>query len=436
MAIKGITKLSAAGKAALKGSPEPVGSVCKPCEAKEKKIPIVFVPGVMGSRLTFTAIDESWDPDSTWAMIHWLRISAARSRDELRHSTPAVVMTSGNDLSPDELKHGYGGMAMDFYVPFLRFLRSQSFKLGVATPVYAVGYDWRQSNKTSGAYVAKEIDRILAAEGASQIILLSHSMGGMVTRSAMKDGLAGKVIGVVHIFQPVDGAPVLYRRFFTGAQSSIDGGFGLSTILGNTPEKFATVSSGMPGPLQLLPTNKYRDTGGAQWLRYKQGGVTASWAGDVYELYVGSAAPPALMNFASPPRGVSAAAAADLKANVLKASSFHATLGHYQHPKTRTIHSTGLDTDMAVVFDPPTQPGPQLQTIYTEFGPVHFNAPPEWKHKGATRVHRAEGDGTVPGPSANPLTPNVAVSGVEHSAACSDVNVQRRIRKWIEELLS
>ncbi len=64
------------------------------------------------------------------------------------------------------------------------------------------------------------------------------------------------------------------------------------------------------------------------------------------------------------------------------------------------------------------------------------NAPPEWKHKGATRVHRAEGDGTVPGPSANPLTPNVAVSGVEHSAACSDVNVQRRIRKWIEELLS
>ena len=119
-------------------------------------------------------------------------------------------------------------------------------------------------------------------------------------------------------------------------------------------------------------------------------------------------------------KAVSAAAAADLKANVLKASSFHATLGHYQHPKTRTIHSTGLDTDMAVVFDPPTQPGPQLQTIYTEFGPVHFNAPPEWKHKGATRVHRAEGDGTVPGPSANPLTPNVAVSGVEHSAACSD----------------
>ncbi len=302
--------------------------MCKTCEAKEKKIPIVFVPGVMGSWLTFTAIDESWDPDGTWAMIHWLRISAERSRNELRHSTPAVVMTTGNDLSPDELKHGYAGVAKDFYVPFLRYLRSRSFKLGVATPVYAVGYDWRQSNKASGAYITKEINRILAAEGASHVILLSHSMGGMVTRSAMKDGLASKVLGVVHIFQPVDGAPVLYRRFFTGAQRKIDGGFALSTILGNTPEKFATVSSGMPGPIQLLPTNNYRDMAGAAWMTYKEGGATASWTGDVYARYTGAAGPPALLNFASPPRGVSAAAAADLKANVIKAKSFHAALDH------------------------------------------------------------------------------------------------------------
>jgi len=430
------TNLANAGKAAQAGSREPVGGVCKTCEAKEKKIPIVFVPGVMGSRLTFTAIDESWDPDSSWAMIHWLRISADRSRAELRHSTPAVVMTTGNDLSPDELKHGYAGVAKDFYVPFLRYLRSRSFKLGVATPVYAVGYDWRQSNKASGAYLIKQIDRILAAEGASHIILLSHSMGGMVTRSAMKDGLASKVLGVVHIFQPVDGAPVLYRRFFTGALSSIDGGFGLSTILGNTPEKFATVSSGMPGPLQLLPTNRYRDTAGAPWMKYKQGGVTASWAGDVYEHYTGAAGPPALMNFAGPPRGVSAAAAADLKANVIKARSFHAALDRYQHPKTRTIHSSGKDTDMAVVFDPPHQPPPQSQPMPMTFGLVHHDVLPEWKYKGATRVHRMEGDGTVPRTSANPLHPFVEVQGVEHSDACGNPGVQGHVKKWIEEMLS
>ncbi len=428
--------LSAAGNAALTGNREPVGGVCKPCEAKGKKIPIVFVPGVMGSRLTFTAIDEHWDPDSSWSMVHWLRISATRSRDELRHTTPAVVMTTNDDLSQDEIDHGYAGVAMAFYVPFLRYLRGQNFKLGVETPVYAVGYDWRQSNKSSGAYVMRMVNRILAAEGASQIILLSHSMGGMVTRSAMKDGLAGKVLGVVHIFQPVDGAPVLYRRFFTGAQSKIDGGFGLSTVLGSTAGKFATISSGMPGPLQLLPTNRYRDTGGKAWLYYKKGGVTAAWTGDVFELYTGSAAPPALLNFASPPRGISAAVAADLKANVLKASSFHAALGHYQHPRTRTIHSSGLDTDMAIVFDPPTQPPAQLQTIYTEAGPVSVHAPPEWKHKGALRVHRAQGDGTVPGSSANPLTPNTAVNNVEHSAACNAANVRTPIKKWIEELLS
>lgn len=426
--------LAAAGDAALAGSGEPVAGICKPCELEQRAIPIVFVPGVMGSRITFTAIEESWDPDSIWAMLHWLRIGSQRKRDEMHSSTPAEVMTTG-DRSEDELRRGYAGMANDFYVPFLRWLEGQSFKLGVRTPVYAVGYDWRQSNKDSGAYLRREVERILAAEGASQLVLISHSMGGMVTRSAMKDGLAGKVLGAVHIFQPVDGAVVLYRRFFTGMTRNPDG-LALGIILGNTPAKFATISSGMPGPLQLLPTNNYRDTGGAPWLQYKAGGLAASWSGDVYELYTGAASPPALMDFASPPAGVTAAAAADLRSNVLAARVYHAALDRYQHPKTRTVHSTAKDTDMAILFDPPTQPPPQRRKVFSLFGPSEQDVPVEWPNRGAQRQHRPEGDGTVPAPSADPLKPNKSVNDVEHSAACDSPEVRDFVTEWLTELLS
>lgn len=106
-------------------------------------------------------------------------------------------------------------------------------------------------------------------------------------------------------------------------------------------------------------------------------------------------------------------------------------------PEDRTIHSTGLNTNMAVVLESPSPAGAAAADNLHGVRAGSFQRPPRMEAQGRrTRVHGAEGDGTVPGPSANPLTPNVAVSGVEHSAACSNVNVQRRIRKWIEELLS
>jgi hypothetical protein len=221
----------------------------------------------------------------------------------------------------------------------------------------------------------------------------------------------------------------MYRRFFTGATSDFDGGWALSHVLGNTPEKFAGICSGMPGPLQLLPTNNYRDEGG-QWLHYKLNGSEQSWSGDVYDLYLGGAGstgaashdPPAIT-----PSDLGAPAVADLRTNTRTAQAFHAELGRYQHPKTKTIHSTGLDADMAILFDPPKQPT-------SSFLGISYNE--NWKYRGAQRVVRPESDGTVPRSSADVLKPNVEVSGVEHSAACNDGKTRDYVKQWIEEFLA
>ena len=434
--------LTAAGSGAP-GSAEPGATTTQLCNAPpRRKIPIIFVPGVMGSRLDFTTIGEQWDPDSLWRMWHWLRTDAERSRVELRFNAPARVMTDMDD--PIEAAHGYGGVVGSFYWYVLRTLRAMK-DLPVDTPVYAVGYDWRQSNKISGAYLTKEVERIMGIEGAGQCILVTHSMGGIVSRSAMQQGLAGKVLGAIHVFQPVDGAVVLYRRFFTGmvASGDADGGgvtgWVFCRILGNTSEKFTTTSSGMPGPIQLLPTNNYRDTGGAHWLEVKVGGATAPIPGDVFDLYNGPASPPGLLQTPLP-HGVNAAAAADVHAHINLAKSFHAELGRYQHPRTKTIHGTRRMTDMAVVFDPPTAPPKTTTSVLTEFGHEDVDTTAAWTNRGATRVTRATGDGTVPQTSGSVLKTDLEAEGdIEHGDAFK-ADAQRavidHVMKWIKELVT
>lgn len=88
-------------------------------------------------------------------------------------------------------------------------------------PVYAFGYDWRQPNAASADRLKERVDEILDEEQASSVVLVTHSMGGIVARAAMLDGVfrRKKVAGAVHIGQPVYGAPSAYRRFVEGIES-------------------------------------------------------------------------------------------------------------------------------------------------------------------------------------------------------------------------
>lgn len=43
-------------------------------------------------------------------------------------------------------------------------------------------YDWRQSNATTAQQLAAEVDRLLAATGASKVDIVTHSMGGLSSR--------------------------------------------------------------------------------------------------------------------------------------------------------------------------------------------------------------------------------------------------------------
>lgn len=133
-------------------------------------------------------------------------------------------------------------------------------------PVWACGYNWLQSNEESAQRLVKRIQEALdwydktkyfIPEG--KVIIITHSMGGMVTRRAAQI-VEGKILGVVNGVQPMGGAPVVYRRFRAGTEVGgildIPGAVA-ATIIGWSAVDITCVMANSPGPLELLPTKHY-----------------------------------------------------------------------------------------------------------------------------------------------------------------------------------
>lgn len=146
--------------------------------------------------------------------------------------------------------------------------------------VYALGYNWLRSNGDSAKNIAERIKRIMedlnrSGYECNQVIVVTHSMGGLVGRALVhpKYGdMQDKVLGVVHGVMPAIGAPAAYKRMRSGFE---DPGLTVNLeesiaakIAGNYGDEVTTVLANAPGALQLLPSEIY----GNGWLRVTHNG--------------------------------------------------------------------------------------------------------------------------------------------------------------------
>jgi pimeloyl-ACP methyl ester carboxylesterase len=361
-------------------------------------VPIVFIPGVMGSRLDIPG-GSDWDPDYTPSMAGWAGCSARAARIDLsvtlKPNVTVIKELSDYTLGTDaqgimeedkELMQvaarfgkketedaialyedrGWGGLAWDFYGPILCYLEKHlnhpNHNGTGIHPVYAYGYDWRKSNAVSADGLVKRVAAILAEwPGAKKVLIVSHSMGGLVTRYACDTlGLSRDVVGVVHVVQPANGAIPAYRRFFTGCIDELDndGDSTLNNILGSTWWKYLAYLSGLPGPMQLMPNQLYHQGGDsgfplstANWLKTEPQ-VELS---DIYTVYSGTQVPGIVRQKSEMPTwGYQIRFIYDiwdteilpeLRTRLAEAKAFHTTLGSGAHPKTYALFSNGLLTD-------------------------------------------------------------------------------------------
>jgi hypothetical protein len=289
----------------------------------DRIIPVIFVPGVMGSNLKGkgAARDITWRLDGPKSMISWLGRDAAKRKEYLTPATMDVdndgYVPEGTSQGTEELKRrGWGEIGAMSYAPFLVWLENalhdydsaqdgiRNQLIGVTLgaskgeealekkevalsyryrfPVHACGYNWLDDNANSAKRLHQRIDEIIARyrrekKRCEKVIVVTHSMGGLVARHCSEVlGAKGKIFGIVHGVMPAIGAPAVYRRMKAGTENPgrgfkgwLEGHIG-SKILGENAAEMTAVLSGAPGPLQLLPTSEY----GNYWLKIKQNNGT------------------------------------------------------------------------------------------------------------------------------------------------------------------
>lgn len=290
-------------------------------------LPIIFVPGVMGSNLRSKDNTKVWRLDATFGVpvgLAWEKWrQSAGERQKLLHPDRTQVDLYGNvptkpvgSVFSDDAKklaakyhaRGWGEVGETSYGSFLVLLEEtlnghrsgrpatnveakvselmslraedasnrpwrpeKDFSISTPAdfqnlrkwffPVYACGYNWLADNGDAAQILSRRINQVIAENNnmalrCEQVILVTHSMGGLVARACQQlDGMASRIAGIVHGVMPADGAPVAYRRCKLGMN---DEDAAAAVVIGKTGQEVTAVFAQAPGALQLLPTQRYQ----------------------------------------------------------------------------------------------------------------------------------------------------------------------------------
>lgn len=321
--------------------------------AKPYVIPVLFLPGIMGTNLRKKeGKDVVWRPpnadlrgaaDAICQLFSYLFKNAKDRANDLATDTvevdPSGPLDAGRSGLPKNVlvARGWGALMRSSYQPFLAELqyhlnalaeydfdrceadlKNWAAEEGQAPPsdwgandgealtreeilhaatyqfdVWAGGYNWLRSNRDSGAAIKNLIENTILpyyndgrtvivqdtpdGEGndqcrirrrkpdrpmAEKIIVVTHSMGGLVSRALTEIHQCDKVLGVSHGVQPATGAPATYKRMRAGFEGPEQ------VVLGRNAAEVVAVLSQAPGGLELLPTADYND--GKPWLKLRE----------------------------------------------------------------------------------------------------------------------------------------------------------------------
>jgi pimeloyl-ACP methyl ester carboxylesterase len=136
-------------------------------------------------------------------------------------------------------------------------------------PVWAAGYNWLGDPERAASGLLERIDTILKSYEKSKyfrhqgkVILITHSMGGLIARRAAQMD-ESKILGVVHGVCPLVGAAVFYRRMRSGQEGGSIEEDVTAAIMGNRQREMTVQIGRSPGALSLAPTRDYP----SDWLR-------------------------------------------------------------------------------------------------------------------------------------------------------------------------
>jgi Ca2+-binding RTX toxin-like protein/pimeloyl-ACP methyl ester carboxylesterase len=215
-----------------------------------EKLPIVFVPGVMGSHIGCKGGRELW-PNLPFPRIDLMKLQPDGVTNSARNACTATARATGEILNT-----GYG------YKSAIEFLD------GLPRKTFLYGYDWRKSPLLAVPGLDALVDKAMSKSNTDQVVLMAHSMGGLVSRAYVEEHLE-KVDRVVTIGTPFLGAPKPWLTLFSGETAP---GFNeLDLIVDN--EDLMSFARNATGLYFLYPSEKFiSDVGG--WIIVPPAGNT------------------------------------------------------------------------------------------------------------------------------------------------------------------
>jgi pimeloyl-ACP methyl ester carboxylesterase len=315
--------------------------------------PIIIVPGLMGTRLVDPATRAKiWDPLPSRgrlpaAVVARLADPTPLAPDPTVDNIPILYpYVTAAEAARARTIPGFASVIYEFYGPLAVQLTSPRFRaaararLGGVPAVHVCGYDWRRRNAVSALRLQAVIERALAASGARRVVLVAHSMGGLVCRWLCRFGLVGgrpageAVSALILLASPTHGAPQAYRQLKAGLNTSADPV--MSGLLWDAivTGRDRALIRGFQSVYELLPTAHYcrRNPG---WLRFDRAAAGFADASNVDRLYT------------SPVTGFTAPGATSMAARLAQRSAFHGRLGLFMPSPTFVLYSPGLPTESA-----------------------------------------------------------------------------------------
>jgi pimeloyl-ACP methyl ester carboxylesterase len=210
--------------------------------------PIIFIHGFAGSRIACGS-DELWPPTIGSVGSDLLDMQLADDG-----SSPASG-TCGAEPS-GILDSAYGS---DVYQSTLDFLDQLTTDTHV--PHYTFVWDWRKDPRQQLLALNTMVNDALnapeqKAEGVKKVVLMGHSMGGLVMRAYLNDpSLAQKVSRAVTIGTPYWGAPKAIFPLAAGIESP--GFSALNAIMALSKTEFQQFARNLMGAYFLYPSANY-----------------------------------------------------------------------------------------------------------------------------------------------------------------------------------
>lgn len=229
--------------------------------ASSDSLPVIYIPGIMGSPLydDFFNDDKLVDFEKAWIGPQFLSTRLAENGiDPLFPEYNIKVAPIRNDTS-NTLRDEFEEEPLDLFKGFFDNLEANGYILddfdddfSEGENLFCFSYDWRKDNAYNAELLSEFIDSVLNWTGANHVNLVGHSMGGIVAKTFIKMFDNSRVEKLVFIGTPHLGAPEVLTVMLNGKLFEWLNNFATNFF-------FRELGRNLPSCYQLIPTRSYFD---------------------------------------------------------------------------------------------------------------------------------------------------------------------------------